>query len=99
MAATLQSLAPPCLHLLAGTNTDSGSELAPPPLPDDVQALGLELETDALFAAATEARVHKSAAEVAVLRYVNQAASKAHVAMMQVCSLFVCLLLCGVSVC
>lgn len=45
---------------------------------------GFTLETTALFRQLTEARVHKTAGEVALMKYVNHLGSRAHVAMMQV---------------
>lgn len=54
-----------------------------PPKLDGLDSLQLEEET--LFGAITEARVHKTAEEVALMKYVNNIGSEAHVAMMQVC--------------
>ncbi|KAI8462387.1 MAG: Xaa-Pro dipeptidase (X-Pro dipeptidase) [Monoraphidium minutum] len=83
MAATLAASAPPCLHVVAGTNTDSGAEVAPPPKGDALA--GFEYETEGLFPAITEARVHKGPLEIEVQRYANKLGSRAHVAMMQAC--------------
>lgn len=80
MAEVLAAAAPPVLHLLAGTNTDSGLDIVPPAF-DGIDRF--KVETKALFPAITEARVHKSPGEVALMRYVNVLGSKAHVAMMQ----------------
>ncbi len=44
----------------------------------------LQQEADALLPLLNEARVHKTAAEVELVRYVNRLGSEAHVAMMQV---------------
>ncbi|GBF92263.1 Xaa-Pro dipeptidase-like [Raphidocelis subcapitata] len=84
MAATLKAASPPCLHVLSGTNTDSGTAVAPPPAFEGQEEAGFEFEAGALFPAITEARVHKSKAEVEVLRYANKLASRAHVAMMEI---------------
>jgi hypothetical protein len=54
LAAVLISDAPPCLHVLSGTNTDSGSAVAPPPKPEGLEAV--EYETAGLFPAITEVR-------------------------------------------
>jgi hypothetical protein len=52
MPAVLSASAPPCLHLLAGINTDSGSEVAPPALPEGLGSV--EVDTKGLFPAITE---------------------------------------------
>jgi hypothetical protein len=44
----------------------------------------LTLETSTLFRQLNEARVHKTPGEIALMKYVNQLGSRAHVAMMQV---------------
>lgn len=81
LAAALEELAPPCLHVLdGGVNTDSGLPMPP------VSFQGIEnfkLEKEALFPVLCECRVFKSEIEVDVLRYACQVASRAHVAVMQ----------------
>jgi hypothetical protein len=42
-------------------------------------------ETSTLFGQINEARVHKTAGEIALMKYVNHLGSRAHVAMLQVC--------------
>lgn len=56
MPALLKAAAPPCLHVLAGTNTDSGAAVGPPPGLEALEAAGLEVEAEALFPAITEVR-------------------------------------------
>lgn len=54
MAATLAARGAPCLHVLSGTNTDSGSEVAPPPAFEGGDKFYFEKE--GLFPAITEVR-------------------------------------------
>jgi hypothetical protein len=62
----------------------SGLDITPPPLPEG-PAAALPTDTSPLLhSVLVEARVHKTPAEVALMRYVNQVGSAAHVAMMQV---------------
>lgn len=55
LPATLAAAAAPCLHVIAGANTDSGLPAGPPPLPEGLE--GIEVETEGLFPAITEVRV------------------------------------------
>ncbi|KAG2491924.1 hypothetical protein HYH03_009659 [Edaphochlamys debaryana] len=78
-AEVVRGLAPPCLHVLRGKNTDSGLDVKPPAPPVE----GLPLEEEALFEAITECRVFKTPEEVEVIRYANRIGSEAHIAMMR----------------
>eukprot|EP00878_Enallax_costatus_P033339 GHUV01036759.1.p1 GENE.GHUV01036759.1~~GHUV01036759.1.p1 ORF type:complete len:498 (+),score=81.20 GHUV01036759.1:186-1679(+) len=80
LASVLSAAAAPCIHVLAGKNTDSGIEIPPLSFPGSDS---LNIETDTLFRELNEARVHKTAGEIALMRYVNNVGSRAHVAMMQ----------------
>lgn len=82
MATVLGATQPPCLHMLAGTNTDSGFQLQPPSFEGSA---GFTIETAVLFGVLNEARVHKTQQEVEVLQYVSDVGSRAHIAMMQSC--------------
>jgi len=83
----LASKRPAELHVLAGANTDSGTDsavLAPPDAEALAQGAGARLvRGGAAFEALVEARVHKSPGEVEVLAYANVAASRAHVSLMR----------------
>jgi hypothetical protein len=70
----------------------SGAEVTPPAF---AGSEGFKIESDTLHGVLVEARVHKTPQEVALLGYVNDVGSRAHVAMMQVragggCSKLVC---------
>jgi Xaa-Pro dipeptidase len=70
------------LLLLSGTNTDSGSPAR------TARFEGLEdfrTDTALLYPAIVECRVHKTAAEVELLRHVNRVSSAAHVEVMRRC--------------
>ncbi|GAX86082.1 hypothetical protein CEUSTIGMA_g13495.t1 [Chlamydomonas eustigma] len=74
------------IHVLSGTNTDSGMEVVSPKLPvEAAKAATLEMEKDTLFNAITESRVRKTPEEIAIIRYANQVGSKAHVELMHTC--------------
>ncbi|GAX85630.1 hypothetical protein CEUSTIGMA_g13045.t1 [Chlamydomonas eustigma] len=74
------------IHVLSGTNTDSGMEFVSPKLPvEATEAATLEMEKDTLFNAITESRVRKTPEEIAIIRYANQVGSKAHVELMRTC--------------
>jgi len=83
MAAVLRAAEPPCLHTLAGTNTDSGRATAPAQF-EGMDAF--EVETACLHFVLTECRVHKTGMEIQALRYANEIASEGHVAMMRGCT-------------
>lgn len=76
----LRSLGAPCLHVLAGTNSDSGRP-APTASFEGIDAFALE--KDALFEAITECRVYKTAEELEIMRYANKISAAAHVEMMR----------------
>ncbi|KAG1667905.1 hypothetical protein FOA52_013666 [Chlamydomonas sp. UWO 241] len=78
----LEAAAPPCVHVLAGTNTDSKLPVKPPTFDGSE---GVTLEADTLFNVLTECRVFKSAEEVAVIRYANELGSRGHVEVMRMC--------------
>jgi hypothetical protein len=59
----------------------SGIELQPPTF---VGSDSFNIESAALFGVLSEARVHKTPQEIAILQYVSDIGSKAHIAMMQV---------------
>lgn len=82
MAGVLAAAGAPCIHLLSGTNTDSGTEVQPPSFEGSDK---LTLETATLFREINEARVHKTPGEIVLMKYVNHLGSRAHVAMMQGC--------------
>lgn len=68
------------LFLLHGLNSDSGNYAAPASFPGCEEGELLERrDLTTLFNLLAEARVHKSATEVEVMRYVNWVSSMAHV--------------------
>lgn len=69
------------LLLLALLLLRSGFELQPPVFEGSSSFL---IESSTLFSVLNEARVHKTEQEVALLQYVSDVGSRAHVAMMQV---------------
>jgi len=76
------------VHVLAGTNSDSGANFAPPVLPapaDDTRAAVLaRFDGSALLLhCVADARAHKSAHEVSLMRYTYALSSAAHVAVMR----------------
>eukprot|EP00775_Hariotina_reticulata_P006059 gene6059-6297_t len=80
LAAVLAAAAPPCIHVLAGSNSDSGTEIKPLSFPGSES---LTIETATLFPTLNESRVHKTPGEIVLMKYVNHLGSRAHVAMMQ----------------
>lgn len=82
LASVLQAAQAPCVHLLAGLNTDSGMEVQLPSFPG---CESLQLETSSLLPCLNEARVHKTPQEIQLLQYVNDIGSRAHIAMMKGC--------------
>jgi Xaa-Pro dipeptidase len=70
------------LLLLAGTNTDSGSAARTARFEG---MAGFRTDTRLLYPAIVECRVHKTDAEVELLRYVNGVSSAAHVEVMRMC--------------
>jgi Xaa-Pro dipeptidase len=89
LPAWLAKIRPSELHVLAGKNSDSGSDasiLAPPDAEELARNSGAALvRGGAAFDALVEARVHKTPQEAEVIAYVNAAASKAHVSLMHEC--------------
>jgi Xaa-Pro dipeptidase len=79
-AVAASTAAQPAIHTLFGENSDSGN--SGPPLPDFAGFEALFSTYTHLRRVAVEVRVHKSAAEVAVLQKVNDIASDAHLAAM-----------------
>jgi Xaa-Pro dipeptidase len=87
MAATLAPMGPAWLHVLDGTNSDSGTEFPATDLPSLAPGLDFCFENGAFTAlheAMTALRVHKSDAELAVMRYASRVTSDAHVAAMRI---------------
>ncbi|CAD7698924.1 unnamed protein product [Ostreobium quekettii] len=78
----LQWIAPKCLHVMEGTNSDSGNAYAPLTF-DGIDNFVLEKTT--LFPILCESRVIKLPEEQAIMRYANVIGSQAHVAMMHAC--------------
>jgi Xaa-Pro dipeptidase len=84
-ADVIAELGAKAVHVLDGTNTDSGSRVAAAPEADDVAAkAGARVERGQAYPALAEARVFKSEAELEVLRWVNKVTAAAHVSVMQV---------------
>ena len=79
LAAALASA--PVVHLLCGTNSDSGAATVPASFPG-LEALRCD-PSAALHTALCACRAIKSPAEVALLRYVCKLSSEAHVAVMR----------------
>ena len=82
MASTLSSMvgSKGTLYVLHGLNTDSQNYSKPANFP------GMEdfrVDKEALWPIITELRVHKTPAEIDVLRYVGEVSSEAHIAVMQ----------------
>lgn len=82
LASVLKAAAPPCLHTLAGKNTDSGSVTKPAEFEGISE---FEVESESLHPALTECRVHKTEMEIQAMKYANEIASAGHVAMLQAC--------------
>lgn len=81
LADVLAELAPPCLHVLVGgVNSDSGLTVPSISFPGSDQ---FTFESKALHPVLCECRARKSQAELRILRYACQAASRAHVAVMR----------------
>jgi Xaa-Pro dipeptidase len=80
LKAVLGSLRPDVLLLLSGRNTDS-ARMAQPAQFDGKEDFLTDDKT--LFPEIVECRVHKSADEIALLRWVNDISSAAHVAVMR----------------
>jgi len=72
------------LYLLSGRNTDSGNYALPAHY-DGIEKYKKQRNTDALFPAIVEARVHKTKAEIELMRYINWVSSMAHVEVMKSC--------------
>jgi Xaa-Pro dipeptidase len=86
LSVTLAPLAPAWLHVLEGTNSDSGEAFAPTDLPSLGPSLEFCFEDGAfglLHAVMTRLRAHKTDAELAVMRYASAVTSDAHVAAMR----------------
>jgi Xaa-Pro dipeptidase len=82
LAEVLRSLNPEVLLLLHGRNTDSGAMAIPANFP------GIEkFKTDlnVLYPELVECRVHKSAEEIELLRWINGVSSEAHIEVMRQC--------------
>lgn len=73
---------PPKLFLLKGLNTDSGN-FASPAAFDGISQFADVRDEDSLFPVLVECRVHKSPAEIDLLRYTNWISSMAHVEVMR----------------
>jgi len=83
---TLTPMAPAWLHVLEGSNSDSGADVAPTELPVLPPGLQFCFEDGAftlLHDVMTRLRVVKTAAEVAVMRYAADVTCAGHVAAMR----------------
>ena len=86
LSKVLGPLAPAWLHVMEGSNSDSGLEFAPtdlPSLPPGLQFCFEDGAFGALHDVMTRLRVHKTDAELAVMRYASAVTSAAHVAAMR----------------
>ena len=72
------------LFLLSGLNSDSGN-YAKPASYEGIQKHDPRRNTHSLFRAISEARVHKTKAEIELMRYTNYVSSMAHVEVMRQC--------------
>jgi Xaa-Pro dipeptidase len=75
------------VHVMKGVNSDSGAEAKPARFPDDDflwNENNSRIETSVLYEIIAQARVHKSAEEVELMRYVAYVASCAHVEVMKI---------------
>ncbi|GLC34339.1 hypothetical protein PLESTB_000740100 [Pleodorina starrii] len=79
MPDVIRGMAPPCLHVLHGVNTDSGLTVSPPQSP----AENIPLETGTLYDIITECRVIKIPEEIEIIRYANVIGSAGHIAAMR----------------
>lgn len=70
------------IHVLHGTNSDSGKTIHPPQF-DGHEAFTAELDTSLLYHTLATARVTKSAEELEAMRYASFVASNAHVQVMR----------------
>lgn len=73
------------LHVMHGTNSDSGSTIEPPKF-NDYELFSQHFNTSVLFHALSTARVTKSPNEIIAMRYCAYVASNAHVKVMRVAS-------------
>jgi Xaa-Pro dipeptidase len=73
----------PMLLLLQGNNSDSGKDYKAPPMEHFSTKIQKVINTDLLFHVLAEARVLKSAAELALLQHVTQVTSFAHAYVMR----------------
>ena len=82
LSKTLSSMvgATGTVYVLYGLNTDSHNHSKPASFPG-VEAF--RVDRDALWPVITELRVHKTPAEIEVLRYIGEVSSEAHIAVMQ----------------
>ncbi len=86
VSATLAPLAPAWLHVLEGSNSDSGEDYPPTDLPSLPPGLQFCFEDGAfglLHAVMTRLRGYKTDAELAVMRYASDVTCRAHVAAMR----------------
>lgn len=87
LPAFFTAVRPPVVYRNRGFNTDSGNEARPASLLGDgveaaLKAAGAEVDDEVLYPELVECRVHKTAREVALLQYVNDVSSDAHLAVM-----------------
>jgi len=71
------------IHVLAGTNSDSGLDLSKVLPVDDGLPKGARVDTSVLYNLAAECRVTKSAEEIEVMRYAAWVSSCAHASVMR----------------
>lgn len=71
------------VHLLSGTNSDSGENIANVLPCEEGLPEGVQSRTDILFGAVTNSRVTKTAVELEVMRYASWVTSVSHVQVMR----------------
>ena len=85
VAATVRAAlasSPGPVHVLQGTNSDSGLDHAAVLPTHEAMPPGITAKCDALYEIAAECRVTKSAGEIDVMRYVSWVSSCAHASVM-----------------
>ncbi|GMH43420.1 hypothetical protein BSKO_11342 [Bryopsis sp. KO-2023] len=80
--AVLKSMNPACLHLMSGTNSDSGNACLPAEF-DGIK--NFKKETEHLYPVLRECRVFKTPEEIEILQYSSKIASESHCKMIQSC--------------
>lgn len=83
LCTEITRIAPQCIHLLQGSNTDSGLLMQRPDFGDDLK--DHKVVDDVLYRALCESRCTKTPEEIEVMRYVSKISSEAHVEVMRSC--------------